>query len=105
MRLTQLFSDASKWTKGHGARTQSDAGIFYDSPEACKWCLVGGVAKCYFGSADYQEALECVRMAIKKLFPGFPTVISFNDHKDTTFEDVVKVIKLAEERHESLGVS
>jgi hypothetical protein len=43
---------------------------------------------------DYSKTTE-LKIAIAKHYPRFHGLIGFNDHPDTTFEDVQKVLKEA----------
>lgn len=44
-KLRELLSDASKWTQNTFARNKYNQIIALASPEACKFCLVGGLDK------------------------------------------------------------
>jgi hypothetical protein len=95
LKLREVLTDETKWIKGnyavdaHGLRTPAYA------PTAVCFCIVGAVRRCY--DSDNPTAISALRDAARQLYPNRigETVSSFNDHPDTTFEDVVKVIELA----------
>lgn len=94
MKLSDLFTDESKWTKLTLARDKDDANL--DNAlhqDACKFCLAGGLFKIYGDICD--EQYHIVLNTIRKLFPKFEKiahVCDFNDDSETTFEDIQRVI-------------
>lgn len=70
-----------------------------------KACLHGTFELCGIGSLDLHSAVaDRLAAAITALFPGrvsrgphWTAVVDFNDHDDTTFEDVMLVVKHARE--------
>lgn len=80
------------WTKRAMARDIIGVPISFNEPEAVSWCLLGWLAR-------FRVTLEERRVvdeAIQALFPerfGQDGVPTFNDHTDTTFEDVLQVLK------------
>lgn len=115
MTLSELFSDESRWAKRAEARTLYGGRCSPLSKDARSFCLYGGIEK--YRSGSYRGAESClsaysarraVAEAVKEFFPercssGFSniSIISgFNDHPETTIEDVRKVVALAESRLE-----
>lgn len=97
-KTDELLSSPERWNKGR----------YYDKRKNC-WCLKGALyrrdSSSFFSTnpnyLDVNSASLFVRKAILELFPqrNFPgaCVIGFNDHPDTTFEDVKAVLKRAKE--------
>ena len=105
MKLSELFTDESKWVKGmfHGFRSNPT-----DQPRptitihANCHCLMGGARICV---ADREPFQDRIRLAIAKLFPdrtqsdGSVSIAAFNDDDRTTFADVQAVIKEIEKEY------
>ncbi len=104
MKLSQLFDVPSKWTKGCDARNNVGEEVEVKSKTAICWCLSGGLGLVPSTETRYTYS-QCLDEAVIELFPtrygldvGFANkFVDFNDHPDTTFEDVQKVILRAEE--------
>ncbi len=122
MKLSQLLSDKSKWTKGCSARNENNQPVHLYSPDATCWCLAGAVFKvtgkpvpprsptegCDVLQLDdrtYLEYSEKITKALRQLFKDDPERgdhiakgrwICFNDHEKTTFEEIQKLIAAAE---------
>ena len=103
MKVSELLSSPEKWTKdwyfkdGNGNRISS----WKDRRITC-YCLMGAGFACYpdLSGETYHDTLVEV---IRKLFPDRMKnctqgnkVAYFNDHPDTTFEDVQRVLKEAD---------
>jgi len=89
MKVLDVLTDESRWTK----RIFGSNG----SPR----CLSGALAEAY-GYTNSNESIQLAE-AIKLLFPeriycGSPeySIVCFNDHENTTFEDVQRVAKFAD---------
>lgn len=90
MKVKELLTDESKWTKGEFARTAEGMCCGSLSSFAVRWCLDGAVDHCYRGNGDgviYSE----VREKVKKEIGG--SVWDWNDNKERTFEDVKALIE------------
>lgn len=108
MKVKELLSEETKWTKNHYAKNEEGEPVSSLFSEACCWCLKGAVTKCYYNPAieNYhviqQEAVDKLRAAVKQLFPSrvnHPSrceAATFNDHPETTFADIQKVLELAD---------
>lgn len=62
-----------------------------------RFCLIAGMWK---SGQYYCDTLHKIRDAIQKLFPNratpqFANIVKFNDHPDTTVDDVNKVCEMA----------
>ncbi len=81
-----IFTDETQWCQRRGTWRRPDG------TEAC--CLQVKLCRDY--TIDVVPVFRAVTEVIKRRFPeriqpDYP-VISFNDHKDTTFEDVQSVL-------------
>lgn len=92
-------NDPSKWTKGYYAKTAEDCPIGAYSNNAVCFCLLGGTQKLGLVLEEVHKKLVPI---IQKLYPDrddpsgiISTIAYFNDHPDTTFEDIKKVLKAA----------
>ena len=87
MKVRDLLCDESKWCKG--------AYRCYD-----RMCLMGALREAYKNSDKFGRLL-LLRKVILRQFPqrldaSNPVIIVFNDHPETTFADVRKVLELAD---------
>jgi len=89
MKLQELFTDESKWTKEAFARNKNNLKVDVSSPFAVCWCIYGGVMKCYGQDGEDKSFILSRILALN----NFVSVIDFNDCELTTFEDIKKIIK------------
>lgn len=101
-KLSELLTDESKWCKEALGRladgTICEAANLSD---AVSNCLLGAVCKIYPDETPARiDLIQKLRKAHHKLFPDrsceFQSIFEFNDHPDTTFDDVQAVIKEVE---------
>lgn len=95
MKIKELLTDESRWCKGHVARNKYGEKEDIESEQAVCWCLSGAIGKCYPYKDRNAISLK-IRDAIVKHLGYVLGTIAFNDDKKTTFEDVRKVIELAD---------
>jgi hypothetical protein len=100
MKILNLLRTKKNWVKHKLAVDSRNRNVAYDDPKAVAWCLLGAGRRCYGGSRD--ESDTKLENAIATLFPQFVygfdkkgDIIAFNNHKDTTFADLRRVVKLA----------
>lgn len=95
-RLQQLFTSRSRWIKNDFARSADGYYTNVDHASACKFCLLGGMRRCYPVSSR-PRIREKLMAAIRKLHPkkDWQNITAFNDHRRTTFENILRVIKEA----------
>lgn len=86
MKILDILTDETKWIKGrllngHGG-----------------YCLRGALSRASRGQHGlYEQKEEALLSAIKTLYPDGPGSITlFNDHPDTTFSDIQRVVKFAD---------
>lgn len=47
MKVHELLNDKSKWIKNDLAVNNKNQSVDYNSVDACKWCVMGAILKCY----------------------------------------------------------
>ena len=104
MKLKDLINDRSKWTKGKFARDKDSKECLINSPNAVKFCIIGGLTKCYCFDAEGNRFARLTRenpyfmklsAAIKQLHPHITCgESSFNDL--STWDEVKAVLELAD---------
>lgn len=99
MKLSEILTDESKWTKGCVARNRLGDSVLASSPKACRFCLAGVISR-LAGDKGYGEVIRGILSEeISRAYPGRVGTLAwfileqFNDHPDTTFADVMKVIQ------------
>ena len=97
--VRKLFANKDHWIKGHYAKDAEGNYRDPSSPEAVRFCLVGGLDRC---GADNHESRKHVQDAIAELFPGRfligydkPFIHLFNDDPEITHDDVLRVLDRA----------
>lgn len=84
MKPSDMLSDESKWTKRAMGRRQDGTICAAGNPAAVCRCLVGTLLTCGI-TPDTENWAQLEKYARDK---GFPSLIGFNDHPNTTFSDV-----------------
>lgn len=96
MKVKELLTDESKWTRGAYARDSMGHHISSTDPDAKCWCLQGAIDFCYRDSIMSEKGPAIIRLyETVQQYYGTPSVFHFNDRK-ATFEDIRKVIELAD---------
>jgi hypothetical protein len=105
MKVKELLTDESKWTKGAAARNARGVAIFVNQEEACQFCLSGALQKCYgesgpelndaenrLAEAVWEYTNEPVHLRDKAIID----IIEFNDWRADGFKDIRAVIEKAD---------
>ena len=98
MTVRNLLSDESKWAQGYYAFDKDGNQVECSEKKACKWCLIGALAKCYpkdIDSAEFWDKQQRILRTIYKLFPEDyhqSGLVGWNDSRETTWEKVNKVL-------------
>jgi hypothetical protein len=100
MKVKDLLADASKWTRGASARDRSGKQCSIYSPDAVRYCLLGALLAAYDGE-QLAAAVDAVRQAIGD--EGQMSIESWNDDHGRTFDEVRRVIELADAAAEAAG--
>jgi hypothetical protein len=94
MKAYELLSDSSKWTKGAGARDNDGIRCSPASPDAVCWCLFGAITRCY--DNPFQIAAMVEKLISETYNEGYYKAESFNDAPDTTYNDIISLLKEAD---------
>ncbi len=89
MKVKDLITSRSRWCKGYFAKDRLGNEVNPDSPFAARFCLVGGLTRCY---PDLKKRAAAVRKLKRILFPVSISV--FNDEV-ATFPDIQRVLRKA----------
>lgn len=96
MKIRELFSDETKWTKGTNARNSfNDPVSPHDLVAAEKYCLQGAVIKCYgFVDRNIYKLMKNRLLKINDVEGDGPDeVVAWNDAPERTFEEVKKLVE------------
>lgn len=88
MKVWQLLSDESKWTKNCYARDRNEFGANHASRTAVKWCLIGAMLRCY-DSDDLQK----INGRVEAHLDNQSSTSSWNDAPERTFAEVHALVK------------
>lgn len=86
MKVKELLSDKSKWTKNTYAKDKSNQPVPPRSRNAVCWCLIGAILKCYRNETKRSEITLKISNKTGKLLSAF------NDHKNTTFKTIKRLV-------------
>ena len=81
MKVRELLSDETKWTQGTNARDSEGKGVAASSEEACSWCLIGAIFRCYGIEGSFRVE-ERVRLSLGS------AITKWNDVSWRTFAEV-----------------
>ena len=95
MKISDILTDESKWTRGVFARNENDDPVDSLSKEAVKFCLIGAANRaCYESNSSDVRSIDRLHQIVVKR--GYTSVSMFNDASDVTFSDILEVIKEAD---------
>lgn len=105
MKPSELLDKPEKWTKGETARRADGKRAFSMDDGAVCWCIHGAISSCMAWGGGFDQTRHLLNETIKRLFPERVEAINriegttgvffhaaFNDHPETTFEDVRRVL-------------
>lgn len=95
--VAELFAEPSRWTQGAEARDAwgDECDIYGD--DACAWCLLAAVERVY-GLQESPRAASLGFVLNRVLHDEFgwtALVDEWNDHKDRTHADILRVVRVA----------
>ncbi len=101
MTLLELFDQPDKWIKFCLANDKEGKECYFGADRAYSYCLLGGIHRLvYDESYNVVELNRKLVQSIRKIFPSrvysdanAPAIVEFNNHQDTTFEDIRKVLE------------
>ena len=88
MKIQELLSDESKWTKGVLSLDKDGNEIDLNSLDAVSWCEVGAIYRCY--SLDSSSILKRVSEYLHSKFNT--DIVTFNNF-NATFADIQRMNK------------
>jgi len=92
MKILDVLSSEDKWTKGFYAKDAEGHPVETYHPDACSFCLVGAVLVCGPSSSERNTIMKALYQALTGSYGEVP---KFNDDPETTFEDIVSLVKEA----------
>lgn len=97
MKMRDLLDSPDKWTKGAYARNAAGNECLPIADEACCWCLRGAFIRCYADTKTGEAAGRKLLVALNALDDKYKGRITmFNDNPSTTFEDIRRLLELAD---------
>jgi len=90
MKIRELLSDESKWTKGVVARDKLGIALGPRNEKAVCWCLLGAAVRCYDYSPQYSEVIWKIRKALGLVKP---LTSEWNDDPARTFAEVKALVE------------
>lgn len=98
MKIRELYSDPSKWTKRAYARDPEGEPDFPRSQYAVCWCLDGAIELCYPSGAVRDPIYEKVGCILAPHWANdrirqTMEIQRWNDAKERTFEDVKRLVE------------
>lgn len=84
MKVYDLLSDPSKWTKKHFAVDEHGHPCLADSPKATAWDVTGAIEKCYGQSID---AVKCRLDIVERV----GNISAWND--SSGYEEIISLLK------------
>ena len=85
MKVKELLSDRERWIQNTMAVNTKGETVRFSDPEACAFCLLGAVYKCYENTEDYVCIIEDIEEIVERNVGGF------NDC--STYEEVMEVVE------------
>src|SRR5581483_10706949 len=103
--LDKLFDSPEKWAQGHSAYDSNGNPVSCLSPDAVKWCILGGVGKvCGLDNKDQETLIAILTRAMHKL-PGSECYLGYwNDRPKRTFRDIRELIIATKAEIDSLAL-
>lgn len=91
MKLKDLFVDSFRWIQHDWAQSEEGAHCSFDHPNAVRFCLVGGINKCYPDINSQRSIRVKIEKYIDNLESSAPIMV-WNDSSDRTFQDILDLI-------------
>ena len=89
----KLLKKQERWTRKTFARDDQGVAVDEYSKDACSWCMTGAIRKERAWMATGPITIKVRKMYPRRLKSILSEIAAFNDHGDTTHEDVLKVIE------------
>jgi len=86
MKLKELYAGPENWTQRSCALNSENVAVPTFHATACKWCLFGGIRKCY--PSEGQQIISLIEKHLKQ------NHIEWNDSPERKFEDVKTLVEV-----------
>ena len=86
MKVRELLSNATRWTKGTYAKNHLGNNVLYTDEKACQWCLSGAIQKCY--PNNYGTITKKVEAQIGS------DILNWNDKPQRFFQEVQSLVEV-----------
>lgn len=93
MKVQDILTDESKWTRGTDARDADGESVDWASPKAVCWCLNGAIQAAYGRGGQAKVAMVRDILKQRKKIKFSQGIGPWNDSSRTTFKQVQKLIK------------
>ena len=103
-RTLEIIEEPDNWLQGTYARNEYHEEVSIENPTAIKCCLLGALWKAsyeLYPKETVEEAVLITSRRIQSILKGMPQEYKqlnleyFNDHQETSHEDVLDVLKQA----------
>lgn len=91
MKIKELLTDESKWTKEVNARDSRGVPIDPNSDGASCFCIIGAIFKCYPDPQEHNDVYDKIKAEVTSRYPT-PFLSDWNDH-EATFEQIREVLE------------
>ena len=91
MKVIELLSDESKWTRNAFARNIHGDVVVPEDSDACCWSIFGAILKCYGYYTENNKSQLIISNSVRKEVKHI-NLQSWNDNKSTTFSHIRDVI-------------
>ena len=91
MKIQDILTDESKWTRGTSARDANGNRVEVNSPLATSYCLMGACIKAYSGDNRREKRIKIYEQI--EALTHVAAVEAYNDAPTTTFADIRALIE------------
>ena len=99
-QVKRLFSNENKWMQGYYAKDENGEDVASHVPEACQWCLEGGLLRVLRDKENtiFEGTIDVLIKNLDKRFIDeasdlcLAPLVFFNDHENTQYGDVINLI-------------
>lgn len=92
MKAWELLVEEGKWTQHRYARDKDGLGCESSSGDACSFCTIGAINRCYGDSHRWREIVVNLEMTLKDRGLGV-CIADWNDAPERKQSEVVALLK------------
>lgn len=101
MKISDVLTDESKWTKGYSARDARGQYVSPLSDAACSFCLRGAIERAGESHSHESEMIRTIEDYVAQLptaphyieGSGHCSMVMFNDSETTQWSDIKKMLE------------